>query len=113
MASLVLDLESLLGLGLLVFVVRQTVEKFIKPIVDKAPDERWGQLIRKVWPFYLSFVTAGVVAWFSELNAMPIFSNVVIGRVVSCCAAAHGPAFLHDVCSGLYDFLKNWPRPQE
>lgn len=106
MGSLVLDLESLLGLALLVFVVRQTVEKFIKPIVDK-------ERIAKVWPFYLSFVTAGVVAWLSELNAMPVFANAIIGRVVSCCAAAHGPAFLHDVCSGLYDFLKNWPRPQE
>jgi len=101
----VVDLQSLLGLALLVFVVRQTVEKFIKPIVDKEP-------AGKVWPFYLSFVTAGIVAWFSELNALPIFANAIIGRVVSCCAAAHGPAFLHDVCSGLYDFLKNWPRPQ-
>ena len=103
MGSFVLDLESLLGLALLVFVVRQTVEKFIKPIVDKEP-------IAKVWPFYLSFVTAGVVAWFSELNAMPVFANAIIGRVVSCCAAAHGPAFLHDICSGVYDFLKNWPQ---
>jgi hypothetical protein len=106
MGSVVLDLESLLGLALLVFVVRQTVEKFIKPIVDKEP-------VGKVWPFYLSFFTAGIVAWFSELNALPIFSNVIIGRAVSCCAAAHGPAFLHDVCSGVYDFLKNWPKPQE
>lgn len=106
METLVLDLGALLGLALLVFVVRQTLEKFIKPIVDKEP-------IGKVWPFYLSFVIAGVAAWFSELNAMPVFANAIIGRVVSCCAAAHGPAFLHDVCSGLYDFLKNWPRPQE
>ena len=106
MGSLVLDLESLLGLALLVFVVRQTVEKFIKPIVDKEP-------IGKVWPFYLSFVSAGVVAWLSELNAMPVFANAMIGRVVSCCAAAHGPAFLHDVCSGLYDFLKKWPQQHE
>jgi len=113
MPSLVIDLESLLGLALLVFVVRQTVEKFIKPIIDKEPEETWRQLARKVWPFYLSFVTAGVAAWFSELNALPVFANAVIGRVISCCTAAHGPAFLHDVCSGLYDFLKNWPQPQE
>ncbi len=110
MPAVVLDTEALLGLALLVFVVRQTVEKFIKPIIDKQPDESWGQLIGKVWPFYLSFATAGLVAWFSELNALPIFSNAVIGRAVSCCAAAHGPSFLHDVCSGVYDFLKNWPQ---
>ncbi len=102
----VVDLQSLLGLALLVFVVRQTVEKFIKPIVDKEP-------AGKVWPFYLSFVVAGIAAWFSELNALPVFANVIIGRVISCCAAAHGPAFLHDVCSGLYDFLKNWPQPEK
>lgn len=103
----VLDLESLLGLALLVFVVRQTVQKFIEPIVNKEP-------IGKMWPFYLSFVIAGAVAWFSELNAIPVFANPIIGRIVSCCTAAHGPAFLHDVCSGLYDFLKNWPpSPQE
>ena len=104
--SLILDLETLVGLVILSFIVRQTLQKIIKPLIEKEP-------LAQAWPFYLAFAAGSVACWFSGLNALPVFPDETVGRVLSCLAAGHGPSVVHDIVAGIRDFLKNWPVPQE
>jgi len=92
-----MDFETLVTLAVGSFVVTRLIDLIVKPL--------WVRFNLDV--FYLGYVSLGIgatLSWFTELNAFPIFTVSVIGRVLTCLAGGLGPA-------AIYDLLIDKPKP--
>lgn len=89
-----MDLGQLGAAIVAAFVVHQLVEALVKPL--------WERLGRDpFWLLYLSVGIGGPLAWFTGLNALPVFGEApLVGRVLTCLAVGLGPSFLHDLVDG-------------
>lgn len=83
------------------FVIAQGVDKFVKPLLDalrKPTGTERAQALVALWPFYATVLVGGSMAWFTGLNFLPVFvESPLLGRVLTCCFMALGPAFIHDI----------------
>jgi len=70
-------------------VVAKIIEITVKPIFDKFSWDRF-------WLAYVSLVFGGVLTWFTELNAFPLFQTVLVGRIVTTVVGAVGPGAVYD-----------------
>jgi len=77
-------------------VVAKIIEITVKPIFDKFSWDRF-------WLAYVSLVFGGVLTWFTELNAFPLFQTVLVGRIMTSVVGAVGPSIIYDTLDTVND----------
>jgi hypothetical protein len=93
---------ALLGTALVAAVViAQFLDKVLKPLLSALSQvsgaERLAAL-KALWPFYVSFLCGAGLAWFTELNFLPVFQgSALVGRLLTCAFIGFGPAAIHDL----------------
>lgn len=72
-------------------VLMRVVEQVVKPFFERYE-------LDKFWLPYIALVVGGVLAWFTGLNALPVFAvSPVVGRVLTCLIIGLGPSFIYDL----------------
>lgn len=72
-------------------VLMRLVEQIVKPFFER-------YALDKFWLAYITLVVGGVLAWFTGLNALPVFAeSPVVGRVLTCLIIGLGPSFIYDL----------------
>lgn len=89
-----MDIAQLGAAIVAAFVVRQLIEALVKPV--------WTRYqLDSFWLLYVALGIGAPLAWFTGLNALPVFGLApVVGRVLTCLAVGLGPSFLHDLIDG-------------
>ena len=72
------------------FVVMQIVDALVKPVWERYSLDAF-------WYRYVALAIGAPLGWFTEINALPVFTNAVIGRVLTCLVIGLGPSFIHDL----------------
>jgi len=90
-----MDIELLGAAVVAAFVVMRLVESIVKPIW-----ERVG--LDPFWLVYVAMAIGAGLAWFTAINAFPIFSpvNPLVGRILTCLVIGLGPSFIFDLLDG-------------
>lgn len=86
-----MDVE-ILGVAIVAsFVVMKLIEAIITPLWLRLGWDRF-------YLIYVSLLIGGGLAWYTGLNALPVFVvEPVVGRVLTCLAVGLGPSFLYDL----------------
>jgi uncharacterized membrane protein len=86
-----MDFEQLAAAIVAAWVIMATVNAFIKPAWERAK-------LDSFWLLYVVAVIAGPLAWFTGINAFPVFAEAeIVGRVMTCAVIALGPSFIYDL----------------
>jgi hypothetical protein len=60
-----------------------------------------------LWPFWVSLLVGGGLAWYTNINFLPVFTEKpLVGRVLSCLFMGAGPSVLYDLVTLMSDWLK-------
>lgn len=86
-----MNLESLVAAVTAAWIIENLVEKIIKPI--------WEHFaLDKFWLAYVALIVGAALAWFTGLNAFPVFTeSETVGRVLTCLVVGLGPSAIYDM----------------
>jgi len=86
-----MNVEHLGLAALAAFVIERLVEALVKPL--------WTHLkLNPVWLLYVAWAIGSPLAWFTGLNAFPVFAeSALVGRVLTCLAVGLGSSFIYDL----------------
>lgn len=86
-----MDLEILGVAVIAAWAIMKFIDAIIKPI--------WARLEwDNFWLLYVALAIGAPLAWFTGLNAFPVFAEApIIGRVLTCLAVGLGPSFIYDI----------------
>jgi uncharacterized membrane protein len=86
-----MDMGALATALVAAWVIEMLVGAFVKPIWQRAG-------LDPFWLLYVVAVIAAPLAWFTGINALPVFAEApVVGRVLTCLVIALGPSFIYDL----------------
>jgi len=86
-----MSLEQLAAAIVAAWVSMRLVDEIIKPLWEKAA-------LDKFYLKYTGLVVGAGLAWFTGLNAFPVFAeSALVGRIVTCIVTGLGPSFLYDL----------------
>jgi len=96
-----MDIDLLMQVVFVSYVLMQFVNTLVKPIVDIVNTALNGESIKAMvialWPMYLTVAVAGTIGWFANFNLLPMFDPEMIGRVLTAIGIGLGPSFLYDL----------------
>lgn len=86
-----MSLEHLAAAIVAAWVSMRLVEEIVKPAWEKAA-------LDKFYLKYVALLIGAGLAWFTGLNAFPVFAeSALVGRVVTCIVVGLGPSFIYDL----------------
>ena len=86
-----MNLEMMATALVAAWVIEMVVGALVKPAWERAG-------LDKFWLLYVVAVIAAPLAWFTGINALPVFADApVVGRVLTCLVIALGPSFIWDL----------------
>jgi len=86
-----MDMEAIGAALVAAIVLMRVVETIVKPFFEKYGLDRF-------WLAYITLLLGGVLAWFTGLNALPVFAvSSAVGRVLTCLIIGLGPSFIYDL----------------
>ena len=86
-----MDIEQLGAAVAAAFVIYKLVGAVVTPLW-----ERYG--LDAFWLAYIALAIGAPLAWFTGINALPVFGVApVVGRVLTCLIIGLGPSFIYDM----------------